>query len=173
MHVSRPHPARRRAFSLVEVLIVVMILGIVAALAAPMFGDVNTSKLRAAAQILAADLAFAQAESITHGQDTRVVVFDTTDHAYHLAANSDTATALTNPVGGGDYRVTFGSGSAHALDGVQITAVSVGGDDTLGFGMYGNLDQGADATVTLSIDGQSITVTLDADTGESSIGDLF
>ncbi len=149
---------------------IVLIIGIMAAIAVPMIGDNNPTRLRAAAQIVAADLAYAQVESVSHGDDTRVVVFDTTNHAYHIAAASDTATPLTNPVGNLPYVLTFGVARASQATGVTIQSLSVGGDDELGFGVYGQLDQTTDATITLACGGHTITITLDATNGESTIG---
>ncbi|MHC4065472.1 MAG: prepilin-type N-terminal cleavage/methylation domain-containing protein, partial [Planctomycetota bacterium] len=63
-------------FTLVEVLIVVVIAAIVAALAMPLLAETDSTRLAAAARLLMADLGFAQVESITHGDDPCVVVFD-------------------------------------------------------------------------------------------------
>jgi spore coat protein U-like protein len=97
------------------------------------------------------------------------VVFDTTNHRYHLARASDTTTPLTHPTSLQPYRITFGQGQAYALAGVQITSVSVGGDNQLKFGAYGQIDQSANATITVACDGETVTVTVDAVTGETTI----
>jgi len=162
----------RRGFTLVELLIVVAVIAVVVNLSLPMFGSSEAAKLTAAATMVEADLAFAQVESIAHGDDPRIVVFDTTNHRYHIAAASDTATPITHPVTKKPYLVQFGEGNAERLASVTISAVSIGGDDELGFGMYGQLDQTTDATVTLANNAGSITLTLDDATGEVTIGDI-
>ena len=119
LFVSRhhyPNPVRG-AFSFMEVPIVV---AIAATLVTPMFGNDDPTKLIAAARQRAGDLAFAQVESISHGDDLRVVGFDTVAHAYSITPASDTGTPLTNPVGG---------------------------DDILGFGPYSEFDQTTGATI--------------------------
>ncbi len=163
---------RRTGFSLLELLIVIVLLSIFVLLAIPTAGDTQRSILRSAADLLQGDLAVAQIESIAHRNDVRVVVFNKSISAYHLAAASDTATPITHPVSGGPYAVQFGTAEAEALAGVTISDVGIGGDDELKFGIYGELDQATDATVTLALDGISITLTIDADTGEASIGPI-
>ena len=162
----------RRAISMIEILIVVLILAIAASLAVPMWSDADVTRLRAAADLLAADLAFAQVESISHGDDLRLVVFDTDNNQYHIAASSDPDTPITNPVGNQPYVTQFGQGRAAELTGVTISGYSLGGDDQVQFGIYGQLDQTTDATISLACAGRSITLTLDAVTGEVTIGPI-
>lgn len=162
-----------RGFTLIEAMIVVVVVAIVAAMATARMGKTNSQKLIAAAQLLAADLNFAQIESITKGQDPRVVVLNTPvgqSHGYQIEATSNPGTPITNPVGKMPYQVTFGLGRAAALDGVTITGQSVGGDGRLGFRLYGQLDQTTNATITLACEGKSIVLTINAVNGEVTIG---
>lgn len=166
-------PAKPAAgFTIVEMIVVMLVLAIGSALAVPMFTGSEVTQLRSAAQLLAADLDAAQAESLTHADDPRVVVFDTTNHAYHLAASSTAATPITNLYDKKPYRVEFGKGRASALPDVTIDGFDLDGDDQLGFGIYGQLDQTAAATVTLGAGGATVTLTLDPATGETAIGDI-
>ncbi len=170
-------PPRRGGFSLIELILVVLVIGVIAGLAAPMAGQNNTTRLREAAKLLVADLAFAQNESITHGDDLRLLVFDTDDHSYYLAAASDPETPLINPVTRRPYVTRFGEGRAAQLQGVTIQALSMDGDsgatdDRVGYGIYGQIDQAADATITLASGGSTITITIQASTGETTIGTL-
>ncbi len=149
---------------------VVMVLAIIAGLAAPMFADRPQDRLSAAARLLASDLAYAQADTLTHTDDPRVVVFDKTNDAYHLAATSALSTPLTRVADQQPYMIDFGDPPQEHLAGVTLGTLSVGGDDELGFGPYGELDQAADATIVLEDSGESVTVTVDADTGEARVG---
>lgn len=153
-------------------MIVLTILAIAVVLAVPMFSQTDVSKLRGAARLLQADLGFAQIESVSHGDDPRVMVFDTVNNLYHIAASSDPATPIINPAGGAPYVLEFGLGRATGMDGVTISALSVGGDDQLQFGIYGELDQSTPATMTLSLGGKSVTITVDPDTGDTSVSDI-
>ncbi len=153
-----------------EVMIVLLIISIVAAMAVARLGDTAASRLRSAAQTLVADLGYAQVESIGHGDDPRVVVFDLVHHRYHIAPAAQSATPITHPISKAPYRVTFGQGAANVLAGVTIAAVSVGGDDQLQFGAYGQLDQAVAATITLAAGGHRVTITIDPVSGEATIG---
>lgn len=157
-------------FTLVEMMIVVLIIAIAAALVVPRLGNTASTKLRGAAAMLVADVSFAQIESISHGDDLRLIVFDNPNDTYHIAAASDTATPITNPINGRPYLVDYGSGPTESLNGVSIDSYDLDGDDELGFGVYGSLDQATDATITLGCDGLTIIVTIDVETGECVVG---
>ena len=167
------NPTRPQAgFSLVEIVITVTILGIVSALALPLLQPNHTTQLRSAAGVLASDLDHCRAESIAHGEDLRLVVFDTVGETYFLAAASDPTTPLPHPITGVEHTTEFGAADVAQLSGVTLQSVSVGGDDQLGFGLYGQLDQASDATITLEAGGTTITLTIDAASGEVTIGPL-
>ena len=169
----RVDPATRRrgglGFTLLELLIVLVVMGIAFGLALPTLGDSKELRLRAAARTLAADLEFAQIESIAHPDDLRVVAFDTTDQdGYWIAPASNTAeaNAITDPVRQGPFVVTFGQGRGAGIWGVSIQSVSLGGDSELQFDAYGMPDQDDDATVTLACDSATLTVKIPAGSGE-------
>ena len=162
---------------MIEMLIVVTILGIIGALALPMFTGTDQSRLRGAASILAADIDAARAESIAHAEDTRFLVFNSGAGTWHIAPTSDTTTPINHPDSGRPYSRTIGQGSLDQLDGVTIQSYSLDtasetGDNKLGFGIYGQTDQTADATITLAAGGNTITLTISAATGEVTIGEI-
>ncbi len=161
-----------RAFSYVEVMATVIVVGIASAVVIPTLGDTTQTQLTKAAELLVADLAFAQVESISHSDDPRAMVFDTANGRYYIAAMSDTATPIINPVTKGNYEVRWGSNRAHALSAVSFGTISADGDDILGFRQYGQLDQTENATIEIRAGGNQITITLDAITGESTIGSV-
>jgi Tfp pilus assembly protein FimT len=150
-------------------LLVVGIMAIMTALVIPMFKDGDVSKLRGAASVLMADLAYAQVESIAHGEDPRLVVFDTATSSYKIATTLAPTTAITNPIDKQPYEVVFGSRGARELSGVTISSYSLGGDAVLQFGAYGELDQATAATITLGCNSKTITVTVDPTTGDTSV----
>ena len=162
---------RGQAFSLIELMIVISILAIASALLAPMLHNSDLGRLSGAAQMMAADLAYAQSESIAHADDLRLVVFDREHNTYRIAPASTPNTPITNPVGHLPYQTTFGQGRATHLAGITIQGYWLNGDDRIQFGAYGQLDQATAATVTLSTaGGKRITLTIDPTTGEAAIG---
>src|SRR5688572_19841937 len=73
----------RRGFTLVEILMVVVILGIASAVIVPQIGTRSDLKARAAARIVVADLIYAQNMAIA-SQKWHYVKFDTTNNRYSV-----------------------------------------------------------------------------------------
>lgn len=163
-----------RAFTLIEVMMVILIIAVISGLVVPMFSATDATRLRAAAGRLAADLDFARVQSITHSDNPCVFVADSDNNSrYYLAMAGSTGTPVTNPVGGLNYEVIYGSGNASSLVGVTISSYDFNGDNLLPFQTYGNLDQATDATITLTSGTYSVQITIDADNGEVSVGQIF
>jgi prepilin-type N-terminal cleavage/methylation domain-containing protein len=170
MRMSHPHTAHRSAaFTLVEMLAVVTILSVAFYIILPTVGSTEVQRLKAAAQLLEADLNAAQIESITHTDDPRLISFSADNLGYHLAAASNPTTPLTHPATKAPYSVRFGQAHAAASLGVTIHSLSVGADRTLAFGPFGQLDQSTPATITLAAGPRRITLTLNATTGAITI----
>lgn len=161
------------AFTYAELMVVIVIMAIAGTMVMGNYSSVNSTILRDAAKTLVADIEYAQVQSMAHGDDTRVLVFDTVNNLYRLAANSDQSTPLTNPVGKTPYQETFGAGRLSHLKGVQLSSVDLNGDSVLGFSVLGNIDQASDAKITLSKGSMSIDITINASTGMTSISDLY
>jgi len=164
--------AGRRAggFTFIEVMIVVATLAIIATLVLPMVTSTETARLRAAARLLVADIEYAQIESMAHGDDPRILVLDAANDAYRIATVSAPDVPITSSLGSTPYETVFGADRAACLTGVTISGFSLDGDDRLGFGRYGSLDQLTPATITLACGGRTITITIDTDTGEATVG---
>lgn len=165
-------PVSARGLTLIELLIVVAIIGVLAGLAVPMFSGTDEFRLRSAAAMVVADLDAARIDSIANADDPRVVVFDTATESYHLAPASATTTPLTNPADRQPWQVTFGSGSAYEFEGVGLRSVTAGGDSTLAYAAFGNLNESADAAIELEIDNLRVVISIDATTGEATVGDI-
>lgn len=160
---------RDRAFTLIELLMVMVVIGIAFGLALPMMGDSKELRLQAAARLLAADIELTQNESITHGDDPRLIKFDTGDDEYWIAAVSDPATPITDPVRQEPFLVAFGTGRASGCADVTIQSISLGGDDELRFNAYGAPDQTANADIVLACGPATMTVRVTPGTGEVTI----
>lgn len=169
--------SRARALTLLELTVVMLLLGIIAAAAVPMLGDPNASRLRRAAQILAADLDFARADGITHGEDPLVLVTRPLDNGgdggYHLARSSAPNTPIEEPSTRAPYDTNYGQGRAGHLAGVAVMNVDFAGDTRLSFGIYGQLDQPGPARITLGAGDYRVDLTIAPTTGEVTVSELY
>jgi type II secretory pathway pseudopilin PulG len=170
----RPHPGSqsRPGVTLVELLVVILCLAAAAAILLPVAADGDATQIRSAAELLVADLEYAQSQSISHADDPRLVVFDTTGNRYHIAPRSAPLVPVMDPVHRSGYVTNYGTGRAFALPRVRLGSYILGGDDRLGFGGVGQLDQSSPASVTLTAGTRSLTITLDAVTGEATVGQM-
>jgi len=137
-----------------------------------MMASAQSAQLTAAAEMLVGDLAFVRADSMSHGADLRAIVFDPDGQWYRVAAQSDPDTPLTHPIDKQPYETHFGAGRAVTLSSVQIDSLAVGDDNSLGFEQRGELDQPTDATITLRVGAGTVTITLDAISGEATVGQV-
>lgn len=104
---------------MIEIIIVVIILGIAAAIAVPMIGSAADMQVRSAANRIAADLDYAKSLAITH-QTTYSVVFDTNNESYEI--QDEDGDVIKHPVRPSeDYSVDFGADGN--LDRVNIATV--------------------------------------------------
>jgi prepilin-type N-terminal cleavage/methylation domain-containing protein len=160
-----PAPARRRsaalcpnAFSLVELLFVIAIIAIVAAMAMPRYGrSVARYRAECAAKRVAADLALARSTAKAVSE-TRVVTFNTVAGSYTLAGVKNLDHHKAQP-----YTVALSDAPYNA----QLYYADFGGAPQAEFDMYGAAKWGGkvivrvgefEQTVALSRDDGSVTV---------------
>jgi prepilin-type N-terminal cleavage/methylation domain-containing protein len=158
-----------KAFTLLELLIVMVILGLAATLAVPLVADQDSSGVQAAARLLTADLGYAQLEAISHADDRCRVTFDMSAGSYTLSRNSAPASPIAEPITGQPYATQFGAGRAAQAAGVAIQGYSLGGDNYISFGRYGELDQSTTATISLRRGAVTLTIQIDPTTGEVAL----
>jgi prepilin-type N-terminal cleavage/methylation domain-containing protein len=169
----------RRAFTLVEILMVVVILGILAAIIVPQIGARDDLRLASAARVIIADLSYAQSMAIT-SQRKHFVAFDANQFAIQ-SRTSDLVdpTDIVHPVNPGNYVVSFTSGP---LAGVSIIESTFGDTSTLAFDELGSplsYDSASDITTTLSSPGviriqsgdRIMTISIEPYTGEMSVNE--
>lgn len=154
---GRTRKARSAGFTLVDVVISTLIVGILAAAAAPKFADaLHRSRADAAAKRVRADLSYGRQVAISNSTPLTVNFFPVSnDYTFPTLAD------LNHP--GQAYAVSLATAPYHA----QIDSASLGGDGTLQFDRYGRPDSGG--TITVSSGSHQETVTIDPDTGKVTI----
>ncbi|MBC7785598.1 MAG: prepilin-type N-terminal cleavage/methylation domain-containing protein [Burkholderiales bacterium] len=128
-------PRHTTAFSLIEMMMVLAVMGIVAAIVVPQFGASDDLKLSAAARTVMADLTYAQSRAIST-QKKHYVQF--VGQQYTLLSRATDAAALAaiaHPVSRGTFTIGFGTG---AQDGVSVVSVTFGGSTILSFDELGS-----------------------------------
>ena len=167
----------RLRFTLIEMLVVVVILGIAAAISIPMMGSAGSVQIRSAANEIAADIEYAKSMAISHGQ-CYSIVFDSSTESYEILRESGgSLVSIDHPVKRGfDYVIEFGAGSG--LDNVEITSADFDTSSTVTFDYLGSPYSGTGTTsplnsgsIVLSGGSETITVNVEAVTGYVSISD--
>lgn len=163
---------QRRAYTILEILMLLVVLAAVGALVIP--AAVRASgqpALRAAANALAADLEYAQAECIATPSALRVVRFDVDGNRYWIAPAAATDAAITHPADGKPYLNDFATGRNMKFAGVTIKNVTFGGTSTtLAFDAYGRpAGYAADPRIVLQADDLTLTIRVDRETGDIAI----
>jgi prepilin-type N-terminal cleavage/methylation domain-containing protein len=180
--VAPPARAARRAaagFTLIEILVVVVILGIVSAVIVPQIGSSDDLRTSSAARALMADLIYAQNLAVTR-QQTVYVKFDAAaEHYKVLTAVSPSETVITHPVLLSPYLVSLGTNATTAqLRNVVIDTVSFDGQTIVAFDEmgvpYAVTAAGASSAMTagsikLKCGTYTLTVTLEPFTGELKV----
>ena len=102
-----------RGFTLIEILVVVVILGIASAVIAPGLGTHNDQNVAAAARTVVSDLIFAQSRAILN-QSMRYVNFDTVNQKYSILTTAPNVAASyeQNPSTLQNYIALFGASAA-------------------------------------------------------------
>ncbi|MHC5002511.1 MAG: pilus assembly FimT family protein [Planctomycetota bacterium] len=176
--------ARYRAYTLIELLIVIGLLGVAASLVMPRLVGRDSLILQAAVRQVIADLSFAQADALAHQGYRRVVFFDDgTGYALIRVTEStfndpfdpaDTSQYVTDPLASsaesGLYIVDFTQD--HRFEGVTISDVAIDGSnrfvtfDALGGTVASGLIPGLGGLVDLTFDGASYRVNIEPFTGK-------
>lgn len=124
----------QHGFTMLELMVVLAIIAIAAAIVVPIASSAGSMQLRAAVTMVAADLEYAKSMSISRGQRYSVV-FDSGTESYRIT--DPNGTTIKHPVKGPtfDYAVDFRSDSR--LSGVDIVSAGFDGVSTVAFDYLG------------------------------------
>jgi len=176
----RPVRPVRRGFTLVEILVVVVILGIASAVIVPRIGNSNDLKAAAAARLVMADLIYAQNRAIAM-QQMHYVKFDlgTTKSYKILTKFTSPETIVTHPVTKNNYVVTFGTNGTPGLQNCTLESTTAFDSQvTVAFDELGQpYSVNGTGTATIMTSGQvkvgcgtyTLTITIEPYTGELTI----
>jgi prepilin-type N-terminal cleavage/methylation domain-containing protein len=171
-----------RAFTLVEVLVVVLILAIASAVILPQASGQDDMSAAAAARTVMGDLLYAQNRAIAM-QRYEYVVFNQAAQSYTLYDGTfagPATTPLTHPINGINYVMTFGQAGPNNVSS-NVTLASVSFNDgqststTIAFDETGVPYSGSGATpltsgtIDLTSGSYSVTISVAQDTGEITV----
>jgi prepilin-type N-terminal cleavage/methylation domain-containing protein len=185
------HKNRNRGFTLVEILVVVVIIGIAAAVIVPQMGTRDDLKAAAAARMLMADLIYAQNRAIST-QTRYYLTFDTVSvpQTYRVVSSMNPVTDITHPVTkASTYQVKFGRGAPADTPGITpgmdqcgLGAVNIEGHTAIGFDELGvpcywnsatnqpvPLTVGGGSTIEVKCGTFTLTVIVEPYTGEIKV----
>ena len=163
---------RSKAYTLIEVLIVVTIMGLAAAIIVPNMMQGGTLGVQAGARMIIADLLFAQNEAMAQ-QSTRRIVFDTDNNSYRVEKYDSGATAWVlefNPSAGmgndqENYEVSFEDDGR--FKGIEIVTADFNGGSIIEFDDLGNPSSGG--TVLLRFEDHEYEITVAPFTGRVTV----
>lgn len=150
-----------RGFTLVELVMVIVLLGILAVVAAPRLGNLASYELTRVSHDLIEAVRYAQQQSMIHsGADPFQIAIS--GGGYSVTQNG---TAITNPLSGA---------AGYSADGAEWSGVSVTGSETISFDSAGKpaclstpCSEPTDSSVVISLNkgGDSRSITIEKFTG--------
>lgn len=171
--------SQKRGFTLIEIIMVVVILGIVAFMAIPMVSNAADVQVRAAGNRIAAHLDYAKNMAITH-QQSYSVVFDPADESYDIRVEpAGSGDVIEHPVNPGSFVIDFSTDSN--LSRVDIVDANFDSDSSyaITFDYLGSPYSGLDTTnplnsgqITLEADNFTLVVNVEPVTGYVTVSGL-
>lgn len=160
-----------KAFTIIEILIVVALLAIAGLMAVPMMSSAASMQIYAAANMIAADLEYAKSMAISRGQNFSVV-FDKTAETYQIKDQS--GNVIPHPVKKGfpyviDFRNDRRLNRVDIFD-ANFDATSEVKFDYLGSPYNGNGTALNSGVISLQAAGITKTIRVEPVTGYISIG---
>lgn len=158
-----------RAYTLIELLIVILVLGIAAALIVPSMGGTGSLRVQAAVRTIVADLTETQSDALAF-QKGRAIVFYPEANRYVIVDVNGAELDVDND----KIRETKIQGAE--FGDARIQSVDCDGDTTLVFDELGSpvqapmsTDPAANGQIVVTGSGQTFTITIEAYTGRITV----
>lgn len=181
MHHAKSSPAGsgRSAFTLIEILCVVVILGICSAVIIPQLGSRDDLRVAAAARVVMSDLMYAQNRAIATQKKHFVVFAADTYTLQSRDSDGSPLTTITHPITKNNYVTGFGAGAV-GRTGLELCNLVAFNPAILGFDELGapfSYDAVGDistaltdpATIQIGSGVQTLTIAVEPFTGETSV----
>ena len=140
MSSRRVNATLNRAYTLVEVLVVIVVLGIAGAIVVPQMLNAGQLGVQAAARMIIADMHYAQNDAVAK-QQPRFVEFDPDADTYKLTDADGNTIDLQWRIGAGQqYQVNFAQDNR--FRGVEMESADFDGEPVLAFDMLGTPEAG-------------------------------
>lgn len=165
-------------YTLVEVLIIVVVLSIAAAMVIPSMGSVDVLKVQAAVRTVVSDITFAQSDALAY-QERRAIIFDVEENRYMIlsvnGANLDPETDVLfdGTKRGQQYIVDFDDPE---FNGAQLVSAKIDDDHILIYDELGGPVRdttgdvpSAGGSITITGNGQTYTISIEAFTGRVTV----
>jgi len=161
---------RSRGYTLIEILIVVVMLGIASALVIPSLGSTDALRVQSTVRAIVADINFAQSDALAR-QQGRAMIFNTDTNSYSIVEVHDTT---LHPDTDTVYSVSLNN--ERKFHSSKLTAASFDGTNTLVFDELGgpvtgpgSSTPGNGGSITVSGSGESFVINVEAYTGRVSV----
>ena|SRR3989338_3206516 len=178
-------PETRKAVTLIELIMVIVIVGILALTAIPRFESFYFLKLSGAMKKVASDIRYVQQLSVSRHADTRIE-FNPAGNSYQTCYCNDADgacatgdcgsanwTAISDPFTRANLQVNFNSDAQYG--GIDISAVNFGDTQTLRFNWQGipqdasGADLSSDGSVNFLYRGNANTIAVTPNTGRGRV----